>query len=466
MSRRARLRACLLALAIAVGAGDAALAAAPTVRVTTAQRDIVETAVLRAFDASRWEATVRLLADNGGTRSRFAWRVRDAALLNGHPLPDAAADMAADWISWELRSYGYSPTEQTFPYHAFAGGTRAATFRMRNIVAERQAVGDDEGGLILVTAHYDTKASRSVGWEAAWREMPAPGANDNATGVATVLELARLVADVELGRTIRFAFFSGEELGLIGSRHYAHAMGQADVDIAAVINIDMIGYDSDGLYDLHVVANGDSRWLLDAFERLRGLVNSDIALQPRVEPGFTFSDHAPFWWEGYSGVLVSEESDPHSAERHATYHTSEDTPQHVNFEYGTEAARLVAGIVVLLASPIAADGPSVLPTRSDPQFLRASAYPNPYDARSGQPLRVRYELADAVDARADVYTASGRRVHQLPPIATDATEPVDVWDGATQDGRAAAPGVYYVSVEARDRKGARHRRTVRVVVVP
>ena len=98
MSRRARLRACLLALAIAVGAGDAALAAAPTVRVTTAQRDIVETAVLRAFDASRWEATVRLLADNGGTRSRFAWRVRDAALLNGHPLPDAAADMAADWI--------------------------------------------------------------------------------------------------------------------------------------------------------------------------------------------------------------------------------------------------------------------------------------------------------------------------------------------------------------------------------
>ncbi len=439
---------------------------APTIRVTTSQRDVVASAVLQRFDANAWEATVRRLADNGGTRSRYAWRVRDATLLNGHPPPDAAADMAADWIADELRSYGYSPTEQVFPHHAFAGETRAATFRMRNIIAEREAVGADAGGFILVTAHYDTKASRSDGWEQAWREMPAPGANDNATGVATVLELARLLASIPLRRSVRFALFSGEELGLIGSRHYAHAMRQAEEDIAAVINIDMVGHDSDGLYDLHVVANRQSRWLLEAVEHLRRFIDSDIALQPRVEPGSTFSDHAPFWWEGYSGVLVSEESDAKPAERHPTYHTSEDTAEHVNFEYGAEAARVIAGVVALLAEPATPQGASVLPRRDDTSVLQASVFPNPYASGSAEPLRVAYELSDAVDFRAAVYATSGRRVHLVAPEATAASRPVVVWDGSAATGGRAPAGVYYVLVEARDRSGARHARTLRVLVLP
>jgi hypothetical protein len=442
-------------------------ASAPRIHVTLPQRDAVSNAVVKRFDPRAWEDTVRQLADNSGTRSRYAWRVRDARMLTGHPAPDGAADIAADWIADELRSYGYAPTEDVFTVEAFAGDTRAALFPMRNIIAEREAVGDD-ASIVLVTAHYDTKASQTRGWEAAWRNMRAPGAIDNATGVATVLELARLLVDVPLRRTVRFVLFSGEELGLVGSRHYAHAMREADEDIAAVVNIDMIGYDSDGLYDLHVVADRQSEWLLDAFERLRQLVDSDIALQLRVDSDATFSDHASFWWEGYSALYVSEESALRPMERHPSYHTANDVPDNVNFDYGAEAARLVSGVVTLLAEPavVAVARSDALLQREDVRTLRASAYPNPYSARTGEPLRLQYSLEDAVDVRAEVYTTGGRRIHQLRPIAAPAKAALAVWDGSTDAGRPVSPGVYFLRVEARDRKGIRYGRTLRVVVTP
>ena len=440
--------------------------AAPDIRVSTGQRDAVAHRVLRAFDPVRWEDSVRTLAHNGGARSRYAWRVRDAMLLNGHPPPDTAADDAGDWIADQLRSYGYLPDEQTFPYSAFAGSARAATFHMRNIIAERGGMGPGRDRVILVTAHYDTKASRTEGWETGWREMAAPGADDNATGVATVLEIARLLADVPLGRTVRFALFSGEELGLIGSRRHAHATRDAGDDIMAVINIDMIGHDADGRFDLHVVANRRSRWLLEAVESLRRVIDSPIALLPEVNPDLTFSDHAPFWWEGYSALLVAEETDFRSEEFPAFYHTSDDTADRVNFAYGTAAARLVAGIVALLAAPEAAPGPSALPSREEARVLDALAFPNPYVAGSGVPLRIEYRLADAVDVRAEVYTAAGRRVFGLSTFPAPSEAGVVLWDGSIEEGQPAPPGLYFVRVEARDRMGTPHRRTLRVFVAP
>ncbi|MBT5713287.1 M20/M25/M40 family metallo-hydrolase [Candidatus Poribacteria bacterium] len=440
--------------------------AAPDIRVSAGQRDAVADRVLRAFDSARWEHSVRTLADNGGTHSRYAWRVRDAMLLNGHPPPDHAADDAGDWIAEQLRSYGYVPEEHTFPYSAFVGSTRAATFHMRNIIAERAGVGQERDEVILVTAHYDTKASRTEGWETRWRDMPAPGADDNATGVATVLEIARLLADIPLGRTVRFALFSGEELGLIGSRHYAHATRDAGDDIAAVINIDMIGHDADGRFDLHVVANRRSRWLLEAVESLRRVIDSPIALLPEVNSDFTFSDHAPFWWEGYSALFVAEETDFRSGEFPAFYHTSDDTPDKVNFAYGAEAARLIAGIVAMLAAPDAAPGPSALPAREQVSVLGAVAFPNPYVIESGVPLRIEYRLADAVDVRAEVYTAAGKRVFGVATFPAPSEAGVVLWDGATEEGEPAPPGLYFVRIEARDRMGTPHLRTLRVFVSP
>lgn len=437
--------------------------AAPDVRVSIGQLDIVLDRVVDAFDPDRWEASVRALSENDGTRSRYALRARNAMLFNGHPPPDDAADRAGDWIATQLASYGYSPLEHRFPYSLFTGGERAATFGLRNIIAEHPGVGGNREGTILVVAHYDTKASRTRDWETRWRDMWAPGADDNATGVATVLEVARLLADVPVARTVRFVLFSGEELGLIGSRHYADAMGRAGEDIMAVINIDMIGHDSDGRFDLHVVADPQSRWLLEAVESLRRAVESDIALVPQVNSDMTFSDHAPFWWEGYSGLFFAEETDFASDEFPAFYHTSGDTVDKIDLAYGTAAARLLCGIVAMLAAPAAAPGPSALPAPTEARVLAAAVFPNPFDVRSGTPLQLEYDLADAIEIRTEVYTEGGRRV-SASAAAPD--RPVTVWDGYTHEGTPAPPGLYFLRVEARDRTATPHLRTLRVLIAP
>jgi hypothetical protein len=112
------------------------------------------------------------------------------------------------------------------------------------------------------------------------------------------------------------------------------------------------------------------------------------------------------------------------------------------------------------------EGPDALPSGDGVKPLSVSAYPNPYAARSGETLKVQYHLADAVDVRAEVYTTNGRRVRRFRPIATAGPGPIAVWDGSTQDGSAAPPGVYFVRVEGRDRNGIRHRGVLRVLVTP
>jgi hypothetical protein len=445
--------------------------AAPDVTVSIGQLDIVSDRVLDAFQPARWEASVRALADNGGTRSRYALRVRDAVLLNGHPGPDDAADIAADWIAAEFASYGYTPTEHLFPYSLFNGPERAATFGMRNIIAEHPALRGDGEGVILLVAHYDTKASRTPEWDTRWRDIRAPGADDNASGVATVLEAARLLTELRLAHTVRFVLFSGEELGLIGSRHYADAMARADEDIVAVINVDMIGHDALGRFDLHAVANGQSRWLLEAVESIRRVITSDVVLVPQVDSNLTFSDHAPFWWEGYSALLFTEETDIESGAFYEHYHTANDTADRVDYAYGTEAARLICGIVALLAAPDAPPDPTPLPRGDEEKdevvrVLNAVAYPNPYVVGSNIPLRIAYPAGSAVDVRAEVYTAAGRRVFTVAPSPTTTSAPVVIWDGRTQDGTLAPPGLYFVRVETRDRVGSPYVATLRVLVAP
>ena len=78
---------------------------------------------------------------------------------------------------------------------------------------------DPNAGYYVLCAHYDATAVRSIGWN--WREDPAPGADDNASGVALVMESARALSGQTFPWTIKFIAFSGEELGLFGSRAYA-----------------------------------------------------------------------------------------------------------------------------------------------------------------------------------------------------------------------------------------------------
>ncbi len=122
---------------------------------------------------------------------------------------------AADYISNQLKSFGYTPEVQEFTH---------SRVKMRNVLATRVGLLDS---VIVVGAHYDDVAK-------------APGADDNASGTAAVLELSKMLKNSR--RTILFIFFSGEEEGLWGSEYYVKHPKYDLKKTIFMLNLDMIGY--------------------------------------------------------------------------------------------------------------------------------------------------------------------------------------------------------------------------------
>ena len=104
--------------------------------------------------------------------------------------------------------------------------------------------------MVIVCAHYDSTSTQAT--------THAPGADDNASGTAAVMEMARVLAGYQFDYTIKFIAFSAEEWGLYGSRHYAQAAKQRGEQIVGVVNLDMIGYVDLEPEDLDIVVDGQS----------------------------------------------------------------------------------------------------------------------------------------------------------------------------------------------------------------
>lgn len=109
--------------------------------------------------------------------------------------------------------------------------------------------------IIIVCCHLDSTAGREPPDQYDTKTDPAPGADDNASGIAGVLAVAKYISQFrgKLPHTIRFCFFNAEEVGLLGSKAYAPTMKDKDVAIKAVVNMDMLGYNSDshGTFEIH-----------------------------------------------------------------------------------------------------------------------------------------------------------------------------------------------------------------------
>ncbi len=131
----------------------------------------------------------------------------------------ASLNLTADWLISKYQSFGYTDiVRDTFQYSAF---------QLYNLVITKQGTTDPPQYLIIC-GHYDT--------------YHGPGVNDNGSGVATILEVARLISEIPTTRTIKFINFSAEEQGLIGSAHYvSHTVVPSGMDIALVFNIDEVG---------------------------------------------------------------------------------------------------------------------------------------------------------------------------------------------------------------------------------
>jgi Zn-dependent M28 family amino/carboxypeptidase len=208
-------------------------------------------------------------------------------------------------------------------------------------------------GWVLICAHYDSISNRSPGWNPA--TSAAPGADDNATGTAALLEYARLLAQerASLRQRVVLAFFDGEELFFKGSLAYLGSLENPRT-YAAVINIDMVGFNplADRL-DL-VYYTSSSAQLRDrvvaANERYQ------IGVSPLVPQlatsGATILDAAPFGLAGIPAVALVERYGENDATYpgNRTFHTVDDTPDKVtNTRLWLKAAKLTLATALELA---------------------------------------------------------------------------------------------------------------------
>jgi hypothetical protein len=197
---------------------------------------------------------------------------------------------------------------------------------------EATLYGSDSTNIFIICGHYDS--------------VPAgPGADDDGSGVAAVLAAAEIMRNYEFRHTVRFVCFSGEEQGLIGSRHYAEDAYNSNDSIVAVLNADMIGFapsSSDGTKG-KIFENTASEWIVTFTQDISQIYDDYIGIQLFPQGETWGSDHYYFWQYGYDAVFY------HEFNFNDYYHSANDTIEHMNITYATRFSRLILATLAELA---------------------------------------------------------------------------------------------------------------------
>ena len=206
-----------------------------------------------------------------------------------------------------------------------------------------------------MTAHLDSISSGDP-------KVRAPGADDNGSGVATLIEAARMFNGMKFKRTIKIIFFTGEETGLHGSRAYINDYRQELNDVVGVFNLDMFGYDAnnDRCFEMHVgwlkSSNVIGGCLADTIEAY----DIDLNFEYLIREARGSSDHVSFWNEGIGAVEVLENFDTHhfvdgcgQSDINPFYHTENDLLKAMNTDTGHAIAKAAIAAVARLAEPVA-----------------------------------------------------------------------------------------------------------------
>jgi hypothetical protein len=305
--------------------------------------------VADSVDTLRLKSTLRYLQYddvNHRYRSRFQARPEVRQEVVPH-LRDA--------LESSLVPYGGYVTEQQFVQKL--GGSFACTGAFPcdtifvNVIGTKP--GKKTSAHYVICAHYDAIAIRTPGWSDQWymEGVAAPGCDDNGTGVASVLECARLLAPLDLDVGVKFITFSGEEPGLLGSDYYVDHLAAED-SVIAVINFDMVGY-VDQVPLIEIVYDWRSQWLADQLEDVAHALDLDSPVELVNLSGVADSDHASFWKKGIPGNMLIEElytiGGRKGGPKNPYYHTLADTLGHLTMGLAGDAVGMVAGLIARFA---------------------------------------------------------------------------------------------------------------------
>jgi hypothetical protein len=168
----------------------------------------------------------------------------------------------------------------------------------------------------IICAHYDSRPFSNY----------APGADDNASGVCGIIEAARLASGVDFPFTLKFIAFDEEEAGLIGSAAYVDSAVVNGNDIRAVLNLDMIAWDSDADNKLSISANDASMSLMS------DLMTCIRIYRPELSPSYASlggSDHYKFWLQSYKAIHAREDR----FDINPYYHTVDDDFSNIHYDF-------------------------------------------------------------------------------------------------------------------------------------
>ncbi len=219
----------------------------------------------------------------------------------------------------------------------------------RNVVAEKPGlVNPDE--IYLIAAHVDNLPE----------DGRAPGADDNGSGSIAVLTAARLLAPRYFAHTIRFVLFTGEEQGLRGSAAYAADCQSRGDDVRGVVNLDMIGYNSDANRAIDIYTQPPVTGSLELTYLFSDVVGAyGLNLAPYYGgPDWPVraSDQWSFLQRGYPAVLVIEDMDDFTP----AYHRVTDTLSTLDLDYYADATRAAIATIAHLGCLLPTDGPGRL----------------------------------------------------------------------------------------------------------
>ena len=264
----------------------------------------------------------------------------DRSPYEGYP----KLEQAAQYIEGEFLKVGLDVKEDSFQWE---GKT------YKNIVAEKKGKTSPER-VFIVGAHYDTVPG-------------SPGADDNASAVAVLLEFARNIQSVSLEGTVRLIAFTLEEYGYIGSAHYVESLKKGKEEILGMISLEMVGFTGSRQdYPLYldpkyypnvgdfiaIVGNERSQKSLEKVCQSFKTHVPELPLEFLLVPGngekteeVRLSDHSIFWDEGFAALLVTDTS----FLRNPNYHLPSDRMETLNFEFMRRVAIGVYYSVVELA---------------------------------------------------------------------------------------------------------------------
>jgi Zn-dependent M28 family amino/carboxypeptidase len=264
-----------------------------------------------------------------------------------------ALEEKSKFIEKTLRSFNLKVESQEVPFHR-------KTYR--NIIAIMEGIDKEKEG-ILLGAHYD----------AAWG---SPGADDNASGVAVLLEAANILSNQKLHRTVQFVAFTLEEPQpqtlnfLIGSNHFAREAKKQKKRYEAVFILESVGYTDtiegsqavpvfvripvpkQGNF-LGIIANRRSKAIMNAFYHIASehvpeltIVPYKVPLSGRIIPETRFSDHASFWNYGYPALMLTDTA----MFRNPNYHTHKDKYETLDFTFVVNVTKAVISVIFGLSS--------------------------------------------------------------------------------------------------------------------